>query len=423
MYQNLTRTLVLGTLLTTSLVACQDAKLDDIRPAADAPTVVEGRLKFSSLQSFQAYLTANQTKTVEQLIEGNKALGFVSHLRLDTEPGLAPPKPVYPSTLHCLRDRAHPAPAAPASPALARSAAASATSATAEDGEGEQFAAVDLEYISPVMVDPLFDSVLDENREAIIGEIIYRAGNDYCFYYPAGQEALIDDFYQRVDAGEINILDTEMHAYGNLIAQRVCLVTHPTRKGDVISLSDEPVTNSLFPIPFFGNRSVEGNESWDGNHRIECQIWQGNWGVYASSGIKTHATQYARKWLFFWGWVDQKVSRVGTFATLTYTVPTVIPVSGGSVPVSSPQMVKAFDVSETNAAVAVRRFDWGTAQFGYSPGGGQVLQFLLSQMSVNITNPNTGPSAPATLNVRISSLTSTHTGLWNGRAIQRTLLW
>lgn len=416
MYNKFTRTLTIGVLFSTALFGCHDTKLDSLSVAPDAPTLVNGRLKFASLESFQAYMKANEAKTVAQLLEANRAMGFVSHLRLSEEADLALPKPMYASTLHCLRDRLKPAATKTAAvAALPTATSSSATTTDTDNDGGTEVIPVEMvdiyNYIDADIADPLLGSILDENREAIIGSLVYRAGNDYCFYYPAGQEALVENFYQQVDSGELNLQDAEMHVYGNLIAQRVCLVTNRQEDG-------EGQVANLFPLPFVNNRSVEGNEPFtNGNPRLECQIWQGNWGVWASSGIKTHATRYARKWVFFWGWVDQTCSEVGTFANLTYTVP-------GSTPGTAPTNVKAFEVNETNAAVAVKRFDWSTAQVGYSPGGGAAIQFLLSQMTVKIPNPNVGPTKPASLQVHIDALTSNHSGvLSNGRSARKTLTW
>jgi len=52
-----------------------------------------------------------------------------------------------------------------------------------------------------------------------------RVGNDYTFYYPAGQSALVDDFYQKVATGEINLTDADMHNFGDLVVQRNSMIT------------------------------------------------------------------------------------------------------------------------------------------------------------------------------------------------------
>lgn len=173
---------------------------------------------------------------------------------------------------------------------------------------------------------------------------------------------------------------------------------------------------------------MEEPELLDATHRIECQIWQGNWGIYASSGVKTHATQYARKWGFFHGWVDLKVSTVTALANVTYDVPNA---SGGTTQTTA----QALAVSATNAAVAVQRFDWQTAQIGYTnaPGGAaqQIQSILLSNMTVTIDNPayvppGTNPRPtfnPSSLTLKINTLTSTHTGVYNGNLVSRTLIW
>lgn len=174
-------------------------------------------------------------------------------------------------------------------------------------------------------------------------------------------------------------------------------------------------------IPFFGNRSVEDTKKWDGdnNHRIENQIWQGNWFLYASSGIKTHATQYARKWVFFYGWVDFKTDRVSANANVTYTIPVS---AGGNGTQSS---ATALDVAETNAAVAVKRFDYRTAIIGYTNQGSGVIKTLaalLSDMTVTVDDPRATVKG-ATLTLSIDELTSVHRGLWGTRTVTQTLTW
>jgi hypothetical protein len=356
-------TLVLSTMLAAALVSCKDSAIQELHVSAEAPTLINGRLNFTSLESFHAYMQANEQKTVEQLLEANRTLGFVSHLRLDSEPGATAAKSIYPSTLHCLRD------GQVNNRANSRNTAKTAAK-TASPGD-EPTLDVEYPYIDTSIPDPLFDSVLDENREFTINNLVYRAGNDYCFYYPLGQEALVEDFYQRVDSGEIVLTDADLHAFGDLVVQRVYLVTNNTKE-DMATAS---------ALPFVNNRSVDRNENWDGEHRIECQIWQGNWGVWSSSGIKTHATRYARKWVFFWGWVDFKTDRVAASATVGYMAPSA---NGGS----SPQTATALTIAETNAAVAVKRFDWATAQVGWTnaPGGlsQQVKSIILSNMTVTI---------------------------------------
>lgn len=413
--------LALSIVLASSLVSCKDNTVQELTVSPEGPALIDGRLNFSSLTSFQAYMKANQNKTVEQLIEGNKAIGFVSHLRLDSEPGLEAPKPIYPSTLHCLLDGKRSTFSSGAKNSLSSanniaSGASTPSTADAVSYADEPMTDIGTNFVSTSIADPLFDSVLDENREMTINSLVFRAGNDYGFYYPLGQEALIDDFYQKVDTGEIQLTDTDMHAFGQLVVQRVSLVTNNT----------EPNTASA--LPFVGNRSVEGNQNWDGSNRIECQIWQGNWGIYASSGIKTHATQYARKWVFFHGWVDFRTDRVSVLATVGYNVPNSI---GGT----TPQTAIALNESETNAAVAVKRFDWATAQIGYTnaPGGAaqQVQSIILSSMAVTIANPayvppSTNPRPtfnPSTLTLNITSLTSTHSAMWGSRPVQRNLTW
>ena len=287
--------------------------------------------------------------------------------------------------------------------------------------------------ISPEIPDPLLDSALDINQEILINNLTVRVGNDYTFYYPAGQSALVDDFYQKVDTGEINLTDADMHNFGDLVVQRNSMITNPINGGTTAPIGvggTSPDNGSITSaaIPFFGNKSREGVEEFDGKHRIECQIWQGNWGIYASSGVKTHGTQYARKWVFFHGWVDLPLSRVTALANVTYDVPNA---SGGTTQTSA----QAISVSETNAAVAVRRFNWSTAQIGYTnaPGGAaqQIQSILLSNMTVTIDNPayvppSTNPRPtynPSSLTLKINKLISIHTGTYNGNIVTRILTW
>lgn len=367
-------------------------------------------------------MKANQTKTVEQLLEANRALNFASHLRLSSESDLEVPKPVYPSTLHYLRDRKVPNTFHKASNAKGIASTTATSNATGD--QDEPMTDIGSDFISPDIADPLFDSVLDENREMVINQLVYRAGNDYCFFYPIGQEALVEDFYSKIDTGEINLTDADLHSFGDLVVQRTSLVTNDTG------------SSASFSVPFFGNRSVEGNANWDSSHRIECQIWQGNWLVYSSSGIKTHATQYARKWVFFHGWVDFKTDRVAASATVSYNLP-------NPYGTSTTQTSTALSVAETNAAVAVKRFDWSTAQIGYSNNpqgsvGAQIQAIILSNMTITVSNPYYIPNQPppcpscpyphptfssSSLTLTITGLTSNHSGQWGSRGVQKTLTW
>lgn len=342
----------------------------------------------------------------------NRDMGFVSHLRLYNEEGLE----VAPTAL-----RSSPL-SAPASPAITNAATPSLTGSatnsggTTGDPTGGSTTSPVIGVINPEIPDPLLDATLDINQEVLINNLTVRVGNDYTFYYPAGQSGLVDDFYQKVATGEINLTDADMHNFGDLVVQRNNLISNPINGA---------TTNS---VPFFGNKSVDEPEFFDSSHRIECQIWQGNWGIYASSGVKTHGTQYARKWGFFHGWVDLKLSKVTALANVTYDVPNA---NGGTTQTTA----QALSVSAINAAVAVQRFDWSTAQIGYTnaPGGAaqQIQSILLSNMTVTIDNPayvppGTNPRPtynPSSLTLKINKLTSTHTGIYNGKPVTHTLTW
>lgn len=392
MLKNFLPALVLGTLLATSLVSCKKDTIQELEVVPNTPTLVDGRLKFSSLASFHNYLKANENKTVEELMQTNRDMGFVSHLRSTNEPGLEHSNPAHPSILSGSQIKAKDNSAQSAAPSSVLTA-------------DEPLGGPPLNQIESTIPDPLFAFVLDDDREAEIGTIIYRAGNDYCFYYPIGQEALVDDFYERVAAGEIYLDDTELHAFGDLLVNRTGLVTNPGEAG----------TNST---PIVDNRRVKDVKNWDDNHRIEGEIWEGNWLIYASSGIKTQATQYARKWLVFHGWLDLKADQVSALAKVTYTVPIT-----GAPPLTG--VASGFDISETNASVAVRRFDWSTAQIGYTNGGliPQQVYIVLSQRLITIPNPNIGPTQPASLTVNFNTLQSVHRGTWNGKTIELPLTW
>ena len=341
----------------------------------------------------------------------DRDLGFVSHLRLYNEEGLQP-------TPAALRGSHLPV---QVSSATVNSVVTGTTTPIANAGAvlyaDEPLNGEVKGVISPQILDPLFSATLDINQEVLINNLTVRAGNDYTFYYPAGRSELVDDFYQRVDMGEINLTDTEMHNFGDLVVQRNNVVTN--------SVSSFTTAD----LPFLNNKSKEGNQNFDQTHRIECQIWQGNWGIYASSGIKTHATQYARKWGFFKGWVDLKVSKVTVSADVTFDLPNTI---SGVVTQTTAQVLVG---SETNAAVAVKRFDWGTAQVGYTnaPGGiaQQIQSILLSNMTVTLANPayvppGTNPRPyynPPTLVLTINKVTSNHTGLYNGNLVSLPLTW
>ena len=383
--------------------------------------VVDGHLKFSSLENFHAFLKANETKTQEELMQLNRDMGFVSHLRLYNEEGLA----VTPTALRNAKSPANTLSTTANSATPGSGGAVTNGGGTTNPGDGATTGPV-IGVINPEIPDPLLDATLDINREVLINNLTVRVGNDYTFYYPAGQSALVDDFYQKVATGEINLTDAAMHNFGDLVVQRNNLVTNPVAVGTTSPVNGAVTSGA---IPFFGNKSVEKPEPFDDKHRIECQIWQGNWGIYASSGVKTHATQYARKWGFFKGWVDLKVSKVTVSADVTFDLPNTI--SG----VVTQTTARVLVGSETDAAVAVKRFDWGTAQVGYTnaPGGiaQQIQSILLSNMTVTLDNPayvppGTNPRPyynPPTLVLTINKVTSTHTGLYNGKFVSRMLTW
>lgn len=200
-----TRWTAFSVLLATSLASCnKDKEMQDITPTpppaavAALPVVVDGHLKFSSLESFHAFLKANENKTQEELMQMNRDMGFVSHLRLYNEEGLQP-------TPTALRGSQLPANVASAT----ANPATSGLNGPVANAGGTIYADEPVTtgpvigVISPEIPDPLLDATLDINQEVLINNLTVRVGNDYTFYYPAGQSALVEDFYQKVDAGEI----------------------------------------------------------------------------------------------------------------------------------------------------------------------------------------------------------------------------
>ncbi|MFK7980302.1 MAG: hypothetical protein AB8G86_10000 [Saprospiraceae bacterium] len=56
------------------------------------------------------------------------------------------------------------------------------------------------------IADPYLASVLNKEREILIGEIYYRLGNDYCFAFLSLEDKnIINEFKQKLKSGEINI--------------------------------------------------------------------------------------------------------------------------------------------------------------------------------------------------------------------------
>lgn len=187
-----TKLVGLACLLLISSFGCNDNQLSS---SGDKPILVDGRLKFSSVNSFANFL--NSTKTngqvdLSKIEEETGKLRFVSHrqIRLTSAPRSQNKQ--------------------------AREIVGGAGEMPTGEIPGHEVPSGGMpyfdqisQYLTPTqemtrlsrIEDPQLASVLNENQEIQFGNYISKVQNDYTFVYEAGNEALITDFYQALYNG------------------------------------------------------------------------------------------------------------------------------------------------------------------------------------------------------------------------------
>lgn len=157
---------------------------------------------------------------------------------------------------------------------------------------------------------------------------------------------------------------------------------------------------------------VEGDEYWDSSHKMYAQIWDGNWGVYASSGIKTEANEYGSCWLFWhcWNSLDAQEISVECSAFMRRQNPYGY---GYSYVIANIPEIK-----EYNCNRSINRFDCSTASIGWNSGGSSIN---LGSLKIDLKGFTVDDFAGNTF--ELVSVTSHHKAKWDNRVLEKYLVW
>lgn len=363
MKKNCTKSLSFAFLLMSStftFISCKEQALEEVKPDKVAieevnPLIEDGRMKFNSLKDFSTFMKQTKDKSIKELKEMSKALNFNSHLRVSTD------------------------------------IITNETNAAKEDS------------LKSIITDPYFSSVLNDKKEIEFGnDVIYRAGNDYCFMYQNGQGNLIEDFYKDLQSQATKIQDGKTFIYKNN------LVVFNT-------FFKKPKSNKSSKVAGVFQDVVDNYIDWgDGQHRMYSQIWDGNWLVYSSSGIKTEAEEYGWQWLFKHGWNNADAQTITVSAQANLRAPST----------TQPGQYVYYNViyptiTETDCHRAIRRFDYSTLTLSY--GGTGTFNFTLGSVLLNLKNFSATDVAGNTL--EIVSVVSNHSATMNNITRYDNLYW
>ena len=295
------------------------------------PTIKKGRLYFESQEKFKNYMATIAKYSVEQIEAVNAENNFVSHAVKSQQEPKAP--------------------------------------ASASAGKEDESA----KWVIP---DPYFAETLDENREIYVGgsEAICRAGNDFTFVFNDGDQYKIDNFYADYQRGGVTIPE-EGGDYDGIFVYPTNIEL-PEGKAQVRDLFQQVKKCWSF---------FDGSQTW----RTYGEIWQGNWFVYASNGVKTECNKVTKFWFFsYFSFKNASQLRVKWNATLQ------IPANTQSNPTSNP--INGLNVGElvgTNTSRVINRFDF---------------------MIASISNKFPYIKLISGTTLKLISCKSTHTGTLNG---------
>jgi len=241
--------------------------------------------------------------------------------------------------------------------------------------------------------DPYFSSVLNVDKELELGnDAIYRAGNDYCFLYQNGQSKLIDEFYEQQKNHPVKIKDGRTYLFKDNLIVFKTLLRQPKSKAAA------RVDGDVF------QKVVDGEEPWDSSHKMYAQIWDGNWLLYSSSGIKTEANEYGTCWVFFncWNSLDAQEISVDCNAKLRRYDSNLYSYTYFSLDLP--------ETKEYNCNRAINRFEWGTASIGWSSGG-----FVINLGTLKIDLKGFTATDLAGNSYELLSVESHHKAKWNNK--------
>jgi hypothetical protein len=361
-------TKLLIAMVTLMLCSCNEVETLSVISDSSFPKIVDGRLKFSSIDDFSSFMKGISSKNIDELEEMSQAHHFTSHL-------------ISPN----------------AENKILRNIRLSS--------ELEQLAD------APIS-DAYLSSVINQEKELLIGDdIIYRAGNDFSFFYESGYQHELEAFYQNLSQGAVN------QGFSTPVLYSDHLIVFRTGMG-----YPEPYLPGGRMQARLGQDIKSVSTNWINERREYGEVWQGNWLLYSSAGVKTEKQKIACtlfRTICWWATVDADEISVSAQANITEKF------------ANGPSFQRTVNIpnSETtrfNTGRAIARFDWGTATLGY--GWSNSTQFRLTfnnfKLKIITVNGNSGPGvnnlAPT---ITINSAWSTHIVREGSRIINLTLNW
>ncbi len=318
----------------------EKSSLDALRAAY--PTIEKGRLHFNSQADFKTYMGLIGQYDIADIEALNQEKGFRSHF----------------AKTHQAEDT-------------------NTANAGGGGGDKEESAKWDIP-------DPYFAETLDENREISFGNgVVCRAGNDFSFIFPAGQQGLIDAFCQDYARGGVTIPEDGTYI-GNLFVYPTAIEAPNVGGTKVRDIFKSRVRDNM---PFAGS-----------DYRLYGEMWQGNWFVYASSGTKSECNKTRTIfWITYYTYTN--AAKLGV--SWNVTMATEIDGSCNPVPLAFVTNQQGA-LNGVNVSTMTKRLEWQTGQIGIIGVVGYQAKLL---------------------NKIVKGSTSTHTGTLNGNKQSLTLTW
>ncbi len=317
------------------------------KPSIDAlraayPTIEKGRLHFKSQADFKTYMGLIGKYDIDAVNALNQEKGFVSHF----------------AKTHQDEDGMN--------------------SANAKGDDREESA----KWAIP---DSYFAETLNENREISFADGgVCRAGNDFSFAFPNGEEGLIDKFYQDYARGGVKVADE-----GTVIGE---LFVYPTGL-EAPNVGGTKVRN-IFEKRIRDSRTFDGS-----SFRLYGEMWQGNWIVYASSGVTSECNR-TRTFLWTTYYSYTSASKLGiSWNGILAAGPDANCNPGPLAFITNP--IGA--LNKVNSSTVIERFEWVTGEYNFF--------FPLKSKPAKL------------LNKIVTGSKSTHTGTLNRSSKSFSLVW
>ena len=224
-------------------------------PISNAVKIEEGRVKFGSLDEMNTLLKNTEKKSPQQL---NDMIGdsFKSHFEIVGQIEQISPETVKENKID-LKD-------------------------------------------TPIS-DPYFASLLNKDREIEIGnDVIYKIGNDYCFYFHKSDTKLVEKFYEELKSNLVNVKVGELKS---LYSQKLGVFGTVTKKNTGLLTDSKGNKSSRVS-------SADDSYYFNSGHRMRSQYYSNSYLVYSTIGVQTQMEQYGTVYWFWKGWKSDNANKI-----------------------------------------------------------------------------------------------------------------